>query len=413
MSSFSVSLPGTGRWPWLAWLIGSVVLLACALNAGLLSAPIELWDESRNVVNALEMQRTGLSLVTQYGFQPDLWNTKPPLMIWLMVLSAHLFGSSIWALRLPALLAGFATVALVVDFTWRITRSRLTAALAGLLLAASSGFYGQHAVATADYDSLLTCLTTAYLLQILFILHRRRPPTRALVLVGVLASAAVLTKSIEGLVPVAGVALYLVALRRWARPFTSPAHLWGLVTLLVLAGGYYVAREAVGHGYWAAVAHNELGGRYLQTIGAHHAPWWYYLQMVTARRGTFSLGALVWLAPLAMLISRPRERLALGYVVSLQLGIIAVFSVAATKLPWYLIPAYPFMAIRCARCIPQAPRSRAAAGLPAHRLRPWPCTRWSCGWLPVHSILPAARQAGGPRCHRRRACPAPLPLSCC
>ena len=33
--------------------------------------PIQLWDESRNVVNALEMQRSGLALVTTYDGAPD------------------------------------------------------------------------------------------------------------------------------------------------------------------------------------------------------------------------------------------------------------------------------------------------------------------------------------------------------
>jgi hypothetical protein len=67
--------------------------------------PIVLWDESRLAVNALEMHLRGLSLVTTYEFSPDLWNTKPPLLIWLMQPGMAAFGPSEWTVRLPSLAA--------------------------------------------------------------------------------------------------------------------------------------------------------------------------------------------------------------------------------------------------------------------------------------------------------------------
>ena len=73
----------------------SLVLLGLAavfLGYDIQSRPIVLWDESRVVSNALEMSRTGFSLVTTYDFRPDLWNTKPPLVIWIVAASIRLFG---------------------------------------------------------------------------------------------------------------------------------------------------------------------------------------------------------------------------------------------------------------------------------------------------------------------------------
>ena len=61
--------------------MAAAILSFTALFIGLDIAerPIALWDESRLAVNALEMRQRGFSLVTTYGFAPDLWNTKPPL----------------------------------------------------------------------------------------------------------------------------------------------------------------------------------------------------------------------------------------------------------------------------------------------------------------------------------------------
>jgi len=44
---------------------------------------LQLWDEARLAVNATEMLQSGDWLVTRYDGSSDLWNTKPPLLIWL------------------------------------------------------------------------------------------------------------------------------------------------------------------------------------------------------------------------------------------------------------------------------------------------------------------------------------------
>ena len=97
--------PGANSGVWLFLLLAAVFLYWDAANS-----PITLWDESRNIVSALEMRQTGLSLVTTYGYAPDLWNTKPPLLIWLIYASVELFGPTVWALRLPSMLASLGTL---------------------------------------------------------------------------------------------------------------------------------------------------------------------------------------------------------------------------------------------------------------------------------------------------------------
>jgi len=48
--------------------------------------PLRMWDEARYAINAYEMNQNGNFIVTHYQGQPDMWNTKPPLMIWFQAL---------------------------------------------------------------------------------------------------------------------------------------------------------------------------------------------------------------------------------------------------------------------------------------------------------------------------------------
>ena len=166
--------------------------------------PVALQDEARNAVNALEMYLSGNGLVTTYNFQPDLWNTKPPLLIWLMSASMSLFGPSEWAIRLPSALAAMGTMTCTLLFVRRVTGSLPTAIGAGAILLLSPGFFGEHGARTGDFDALLTFFVTAGLQLIFFTVHRARPDMRSIFAIGGLIAAGAITKSIAAFIPLAG-----------------------------------------------------------------------------------------------------------------------------------------------------------------------------------------------------------------
>ncbi len=323
-----------------------LVAAAIFLCADARTAPFTLWDESRNIVNALEMRRTGFSLVTTYGFEPDLWNTKPPLLIWLMMGSVALFGPAEWALRLPSLVASLGTLALLLWFTRRVTGSLGTALFAGAMLLLSPAFFAGHAAHTADYDALLTFFTTGYLFALFFAVTRSTPRSATLALAGLSIAGAVLAKSSAGLIPGAGVAAYLLFTRRLPRVWAGPGY-WLMAA--VAAGpvlAFYLAREAAGPGYLQAVLHNELFGRFNQSLIGRDEPAWFYVTDML--RGWFFAGPLLLLAPLGWSEVRGKSRALLVYCLCVSLTLLAVLSTSSTKLPHYLLPAYPPLAIAAA-----------------------------------------------------------------
>ena len=54
--------------------------------------PLRLFDESRLAMNAAAMIMNNNWLVTYYQDNPDMWSTKPPLLIWIQALLFKLIG---------------------------------------------------------------------------------------------------------------------------------------------------------------------------------------------------------------------------------------------------------------------------------------------------------------------------------
>jgi hypothetical protein len=118
---------------------------------------------------------------------------------------------------------------------------------------------------------------------------------------------------------------------------------YGLFLLFVV--GYYLLREHYNPGFIKAVRENELGGRYFHTIENHKEGFWFYYHTLVKHQ----LKYWCWLVPLGLiagLLHKERiYRLLTIYSTSLVVFYFLVISIAQTKLEWYLVPMYPFLAI--------------------------------------------------------------------
>lgn len=318
-----------------------ILLTAALLLASYTSFPMDLWDESRNANNAIEMAISGHWLVTTFNGLPDHWNTKPPLLIWAMAGLMRAGLPALLAVRLPSIIAAMATVAGLFLFCRLVLRDRLAGVLAALLVLASSLFIGAHVSFTGDYDALLSLLILVSVLS--FWRYVDAAGTRSIVIAGTALTLAMLTKGIAGLFVVPGLLAYLVIKRRllWA---LRDARLWltGLAVLMVSAG-YYLGREALDPGYLQAVWQNELGGRYLTTLEGHRGGPLYYLYvlLLTFRPGIVLTPLL--LRPLQGKSSRRRDVVLVSLLAAASLLI--VITTAESKYYWYAAPLVPLLSL--------------------------------------------------------------------
>src|SRR5688572_23065002 len=85
------------------------LLIYMPVFGNLNTLPIREWDEARIAINACEMYHDGDFIVTHFEEEPDMWNTKPPLLIWLQVFLMKTIGINELAVRLPSAFAAFFT----------------------------------------------------------------------------------------------------------------------------------------------------------------------------------------------------------------------------------------------------------------------------------------------------------------
>ncbi|SNC64059.1 Dolichyl-phosphate-mannose-protein mannosyltransferase [Hymenobacter gelipurpurascens] len=342
------------KWWWLALIPTAWFSLFWRLGA----LPLQSWDESLLAVSAAEMLRNHQWFLTYFGGAPDLWNTKPPLLIWLQALSLHTFGYSEWALRLPTALAATALVVVVASFARRWLGGPLAGLLAGLALLSSKGFVAHHVARTGDYETLLLLFTTSQVLAVFAWLQTRQ--RRYLLLAGGAIGLAILTKGVAGLFLVPGLALEVLRRRKLPGLLREPAT-W--VAVLLAVGPplvWYTLREQMLPGYLAAVWQNELGGRLLENLEQQSGPWYTYLLHFVTQQ--FLLWTPWVVACIWAIARRPIQRPAHRFlaVVAWSGGVfLGLISVSATKHTWYDAPLYPLLALLLGAGLPMLARQTA------------------------------------------------------
>ncbi|UTW62279.1 glycosyltransferase family 39 protein [bacterium SCSIO 12741] len=325
------------------------LLLAVPFFGHLDTLCFRTWDESRLAMNAFEMAEHGNPFVTHYKGAPDMWNTKPPLMIWLQVFWIKVIGANEIATRLPSILASLFTCVLLLLFSHRYLKKPWFGFIAVMVLMTSYGYVIDHGIRFGEYDSLLALFTTIYCLSF-YLWHEKAKPFYLYVFfVGL--TLAVLSKSIAGLFLLPGLFLYTLWNRKLLVLLRQKGLYIGLLGFLIAVAGFYLIRESQNPGYLLAVWKNELGGRYNTVIEGHQGEfdlYYNYLQDYGFQHWfvVIPVGAIIgWVHRHARF-----NRLA-TFSSLLVLSFILILSLAETKIRWYLIPIYPFLSLLVAIAI--------------------------------------------------------------
>ncbi len=359
--AFGTHDPSRGAEPLpLRRLLFLLVFTLLILLPGRISLPPLDRDESRYLEASRQMLQTGDLIDIRFQDQPR-W-LQPAGIYWLEAGTVRivegLTGSdaaagAAWPYRIPSLLAGVANVLLTASIGTALFGAE-AGFLAGLMLAVSVLFNAEGRMATID-----TTLLTTTLLALRTLLSGRHPW-----LYWIALGCGLMLKGPVGLIPVLGTPLALsLAERRldiWRR--LRPA--WGVPLALAIVLPWLVAIQHVSHGRFLATAigHNLLG-KVAGSQESHGAPVGTYLTIFLASFWPGSLFAVLAI-PFAWARRHTAEvRFLLCWIIPTWLA----FELIATKLPHYVLPAYPAIACLAAAAL-LAPVQRA--GRPV-RLLAW------------------------------------------
>ncbi len=311
--------------------------------------PLRLWDESRLAMNAYEMFENGNYLVTHFLGRPEMWNTKPPLMIWFQVAFMHLIGVNVLAVRLPSALAVLLTSIYLIFFTKKHLDSYIPGIAASLVLITSEGYLSMHSGRSGDYDALLSLFTSIGLLNYFIFIEKKE--TKYLYFTFLAFALAIYTKSIAGLIFVPAMFLYTIFSKNLKTVFANKHLYFSVIGLIILVSIYYFLREVYTPGYLEAVYDNELGGRYTTSLEGHKHGFWYFYENFLNNRFTYWF----FLLPFGILIgiySKTKKIKNLSiYLFLLSITFWFVVSFSETKLESYDVPLYPLMALMIAIAI--------------------------------------------------------------
>jgi 4-amino-4-deoxy-L-arabinose transferase-like glycosyltransferase len=343
---------------WRPYALLGALCLALYLP-GINTIPVLDRDEARFAQSTRQMLETGDFL--HIRFQDEARNRKPAGIYWLQAASVSAFSNpastAIWPYRLPSLIG--ATLAVLLTFSLgRILLAEpldgdagaLTAAIAAVLLAAALGTMAEAHIAKTDAALLATIVAAQGALGLAYVRARGSRPAGAGVAVLFWAAqiAAILLKGPLGPVLSLVTATTLSVADRdtsWLRGLRPLAG--SIVTALVIVP-WLLAIERATEGHFLA---DSLGRDFLAKLlggqESHGAPPFYYL---TLSLFSFWPGS-VFLAPALIRGWQRHEQPLVRFLLAWIVPAWVVVELVPTKLPHYVLPLYPALALLAAGAI--------------------------------------------------------------
>lgn len=327
-------------------LIGLSILCYLVFFRQLGLFTVRIWDESRNGVNALEMINTKNPIVTYFNQSPDMWNTKPPFYIWIVVVMFKLFGANELTLRLPSAIAATLVTFAIFIFSLKILKNKWIGLLGSLILISSMGFPDIHIGRTGDYDAMLTLFV--FLGSLMFFIYLEKRLAKYLWLTGLFFIMAVLTKGIAGMMIFPGIFIYLLISGNLLKLIKDKNFYKVLLVYILIIGGYHIGREYLNHGYLKAVWNEEIFGRAKNNLGANENNFWYYWEMFSS----FRFQKWIYFVPLSIFIwlfgKNIKNKKIILFFWLICVSYFLIISYTGTKQMWYDAQMYPFMSLMVA-----------------------------------------------------------------
>lgn len=323
---------------WLLGLLGVALVLWCVCLGNL---PIRDWDEGYYATVAREMYRTGNWLYPSYLGDPFL--LKPPLMTWLVAVCYQLGGVQEWTTRLSPALLTACGVPLLYLVGKEIFGQRLPAIFAALV------YLTLLPVVRHGRLAMLDGMVVSFFLLLLLCLLKSRQHKPWAIGIGICLGLIALTKGLLVLLLGAIAFAFLLADRQLAL-LRSPYFWLGMVLGNAPVIAWYDAQwQHYGDTFLRVHFQAQALERISTSVEGHNGPPWYYLLELLKYTWPW---LLFW--PGGLYLAWQNRDTRWGSLVLIgTVGYLGAISLMRTKLPWYIMPVYPFFALAVAACLSQ------------------------------------------------------------
>jgi 4-amino-4-deoxy-L-arabinose transferase-like glycosyltransferase len=332
---------------------------------GLAALPATDRDESRFMQASRQMLETGDLVRIRYMHEA---RKKPAGIHWLHVASVGTLSTAAsperWPYRLPSALGALAAVLLLFAAGERLF-DRKTGFLAAALLASSLMLVWEAHIAKTDAVLLATVMAAQFALVRMFAADRdgeRSPGWAPYMLWAALGIGILIKGPITPLVTgLTAIGLWLFG--QWRNLWRQSRPLIGVPLMLLIAAPWFVAIILADPTFVQESAGHDFFKKLISFQETHGGPPGYYLaaSLATFAPGSLFMGLALWWA-----WKRRREReiaLCLFWLIPFWI----IVEIVPTKLPHYILPAYPALALIVARAVLAVEEG----------LLPWAQGRWA------------------------------------
>lgn len=323
------------KWTDRLWTVGLLIAALLLFTIDLGNLPLRDWDEAIVTKVAREISRTPGQFSWLY---PTLhgapYFNKPPLVHWLIALNYQVFGVSEWTSRLP----GAILTAISVPFLYGIGREifvRRTGAIFAALV-----YLTFLPVVRNGRLAMLDGAVMCFFLVAVWCLLRSRRNLRYTFGIGIGLGLICLTKGIVGILLAAILVLFIA----WDTPrlLTSWYFYTGLFLGIVPMLSWYIAQWVhYGQTFIGNHVFNQSLQRIWDTVEGNTGPPWYYLLEILKYSWPWLL-----FSPQAFIFVWENRNLGWSKLVLVwSIGYFFIISAMSTKLPWYILPFYPALAL--------------------------------------------------------------------
>ncbi len=324
-----MATPSPLSWRWLLGLTGLALLVWLI---GLDNVPLRDVDEGQVALVARDIFCTGNWLFPTRMGEPYL--NKPPLVHWLTALSYHLGGITDWTSRFPAAVVSSLAVPGMYLLGRQVFAKEVAARWTALVFLTLLPVVRHGRLAMLDG----TVVTGLVFLLIATACTRYAP--RWSWGMGLALGMLALTKGLIAL-PLGVIALAFLV---WEQPrtFQNPSFWVGLGLGMLPGLSWFFAQMAhYGATFWRGHFLDQSLARAWEVVGGEPGPPWYYVQHLFFHSWPWFL---FW--PGGLLLAWRKRHESWAKLSVLGTGIfLGIISLMTTKIPWYVMPIYPFFAL--------------------------------------------------------------------
>jgi 4-amino-4-deoxy-L-arabinose transferase-like glycosyltransferase len=325
------------------------------LKMAMLDPFLNPWDErfhalvARNMMDQpfkpmLLREFMGTTPVNDWA-QAHIWLHKQPLFLWQMALSMKIFGVSEFTMRLPSVIMGALSVALLYRITIIATSNRTIALMAGAFMCFAYFQLAQiSGRLSVDHPDVAFCFYVLASIWCYFeYVHSGNKKFKWVLFIGIMAACAILCKWLTGLLvfSVWGiVVLHQIIKHKNYKQVSHFAIALLVCTVVVLPWQIYILNTFPVEAQFE-YAYNSR--HFTEAVEGHGGDALFYLNNLD-----YVFGKNVWLIPVVCLVLLVfnKARLKNFYVRACLAFVFIIhifFSIAATKMHGYVFCVYPFL----------------------------------------------------------------------